>query len=714
MTMPNTAHGPSTRRRGRLNPGSGRLAAALSSIALLGALPGAAHAAGWTPGPRLTIPATGLTGDFVEAPDGSSTVAWTTLPPSGAAPPPTVALQHAAPDGTVGAPLTLGSGGLPSLATSASNKTAVAWLNVVDQTGDVTVHVALIDANGARVHDTVVARFPVDDLGGQAVDVTLDAAANATAVWNQVDPNSGEIEVFADRVAPDGSHAGPITLGETVIDTGANGPFPALGAPAVAAAPGGTVWFAWRTPDASLEVARRFGGDDAPVTKVSADDDPVSSFELSASSAGAALGWTVQTDDPDDESMSAPIVGQRLNATGSLRGAPFGVSGSLNLGSNIGLPGLGSGFDVAMAPDGVVSLVWTKASAGGAGLGTATLSRFGPGQETATPSQLPVSGGAVTSLAPNLGMGPDGSLLMTWLELSATSAFTLQGVHVTPDGTIGPASPLATSSLTSGTLTFSIGIPQADDHGGGIVGLSGISPLALDDSGFSMSFSTLRYDTIGPTVTADVPATGVALSPVLFNGTVSDPAGLPLTWDFGDGSTGRGLKVSHVYAGPGTYTVTASATDDAGNETVVTRQITVTNPQTGDTGRTPPPVASAAAAGLKIARATRSGARVTVSGTIGKKVTGKLSIVYAQKVGRSTISLKKTAKISKGRWSATLLLPRSLTRGSAARGKATVTVTFAGTAAVKRATVKRVVSIARAKRAKKTKRRAAAQGKRHG
>ncbi|HMJ34982.1 MAG TPA: hypothetical protein VK501_13805 [Baekduia sp.] len=115
-----------------------------------------------------------------------------------------------------------------------------------------------------------------------------------------------------------------------------------------------------------------------------------------------------------------------------------------------------------------------------------------------------------------------------------------------------------------------------------------------------------------------------------------------------------------------------------------------------------PAAVAAVAAALKVSKATRNGARVTVAGTISSRAKGKVTIAYAQKVGHATVTMKKTVTVAKGRWSTTLTLPRSLTRGSAARGKGPVTVTCAGTAAVKRATAKHAVSIARAKRATKS------------
>lgn len=75
--------------------------------------------------------------------------------------------------------------------------------------------------------------------------------------------------------------------------------------------------------------------------------------------------------------------------------------------------------------------------------------------------------------------------------------------------------------------------------------------------GIILVFSTVILSacvgTPSPSYSVDYdPKTGIAPLLVSFSVNTSDP-GLGVTWDFGDGSSGSGTRVSHVYTDPGEY-----------------------------------------------------------------------------------------------------------------------------------------------------------------
>jgi PKD repeat protein len=55
----------------------------------------------------------------------------------------------------------------------------------------------------------------------------------------------------------------------------------------------------------------------------------------------------------------------------------------------------------------------------------------------------------------------------------------------------------------------------------------------------------------------------------------SDGSIASFAWDFGDGSSGSGAKLSHVYNSTGTFNVTLIVTDDAGEATAVSTPVTI-------------------------------------------------------------------------------------------------------------------------------------------
>jgi PKD repeat protein len=90
-----------------------------------------------------------------------------------------------------------------------------------------------------------------------------------------------------------------------------------------------------------------------------------------------------------------------------------------------------------------------------------------------------------------------------------------------------------------------------------------------------------------PPVAAIVPASASGAAPltVHFDGRESsDPDGTVTSWqwDFGDGSTGSGSQVDHVYTTPGSYTATLTVADGAGATDDATASITATGASTFD------------------------------------------------------------------------------------------------------------------------------------
>jgi uncharacterized protein YceK len=113
-------------------------------------------------------------------------------------------------------------------------------------------------------------------------------------------------------------------------------------------------------------------------------------------------------------------------------------------------------------------------------------------------------------------------------------------------------------------------------------GLYHVILRAVDDSGMESSES-FDYEVVGIPPVANFtyePYSPIVNQVVTFNASPSyDPDGtiVSYVWNFGDGSTGDGVVVSHTYASEGTYTVTLTVTDDDGLTNTTSMEIQVSS-----------------------------------------------------------------------------------------------------------------------------------------
>ena len=242
---------------------------------------------------------------------------------------------------------------------------------------------------------------------------------------------------------------------------------------------------------------------------------------------------------------------------------------------------------------------------------------------------------------------------------STTAGRSAQALYRPAGGAFGPLTPIGAGSLPTLSLA-----PSGD--------------AAIGFIGEATDARVSVLDVTPPAiVAATVPAAAATGAAVAMATQVSDAwstlaTGQP-SWNFGDGTTGAGLAVSHAYAKAGSYTVTVSAADAAGNPAApVTRQIVVTTPA----GPPPPgapgtPTTSIGKPKLKAAYvASKLVGSITLTGTSGIKTT--LTIAIRKRGAKKTSATSKLA-VKGGKWSKTLKLPSGL-----APGPYTVIVSGAG------------------------------------
>ena len=221
-------------------------------------------------------------------------------------------------------------------------------------------------------------------------------------------------------------------------------------------------------------------------------------------------------------------------------------------------------FDAGRAAGPDVVAVWTFGD-GARHVGRTVARAFAtPGRHAVRLTLLPVEGGAplaidetavVVNAPPVADAGPDlRSAPGAEVRLDASASFDPDGEvfrYVWRIGETTRRSPVP-------VLPWVFDMP----------GRHAVTLDVIDDSGAANDTArdTLVVRVNAPPVAEAGPDRITADRAVGFEARAADPDGDPLRvrWDFGDGATGEGARVDHVYAGPGRYEVTLEVDDGTG------------------------------------------------------------------------------------------------------------------------------------------------------
>jgi hypothetical protein len=668
---------------------SRRLVLLIATVAAWAACASSAHAAGWLPGPTFGD-GESFAGVGGVATDGAgvSTVVWVTRDAGGV---PTAYAQRVFGDGGRGPRLTLGPVAESAVVSSAdvagtATGSVVAWAQPTadDELADVTV--AWVGADSG-----VTARTAFTGRLRGAPVVAAEPDGDVFVAWPTVG-DSDETVLNARRIAADGT-LGPIADLGAVFESGSG-----TDAADAAVSGDGLARVAWVGPvsaddeTATVHVARLGATGALEAAGAIAGSLPSSLPSLAGGGGGAVVTWAESV---GGDGTTSRLRAARLPSSASLLGAPVTIAGSL--------PTFlaGAAAAVAVTPNGTATIAYSsvdmmqmtgsvlarRLSADGALSPEVTLSTGAPNGEI--------------DVMPFLAPGAGGSLVAVWLRATMLSGRYVSRA-IAADGTLAPQTadiplPLSQSDLGGGVQFTRL----AGSESGNAILASFKFPAAREGEGpgAPTSYVTALLDATAPVVSASIPATVQRGADATFSATATDGTGVAgFAWQFGDGSGAGGASVTHAYGRAGSYPVTVTVTDRTGNETVVSGTITVTEPVVPGPPAPPAPPAPPvlpgpgpvvrAAAGLKLTKASRVGALVTVSGTLDRRASGRVTVTWAQRAGRRTVRRTATARIARGRFATTLRLPRALARSRAA-GR--LTVSYGGDADVARALVTRTV-----------------------
>jgi hypothetical protein len=380
-----------------------------------------------------------------------------------------------------------------------------------------------------------------DELGLSALSYAVNSAGEG-AIGLLAHDGSGD-EVLAYSVSPQG----------VATDVSPSGEAEELGGYiSVAIGDAGSVFAAWSGYDGSLHrsvEAAMLGGSSA----VAHDLDPAETFlgvgGLAALIDGEGNGTVVFS--AQASPLSSDVYTSRLNADLSSEG-PTPISDEESVES--------ASFwadGAALAPDGSVLVGWSEDT-------DAFTTLISPSGSVG--AAVALTPGEAVGWAPHLALTPAGDGVA--LFESATefeSSEETPRLDQLPLASDGKPTGQATTVATISDPEFEYFELESTHVALSANGNGAASWVVEDEEGESAELLGSLRDGVAPAVSLWVPAKALVGEPTVMGASGEDIHPISYSWSFGDGSSGTGAVASHVYAAPGAYSVSVTATDSAGN-----------------------------------------------------------------------------------------------------------------------------------------------------
>jgi PKD repeat protein len=647
-----------------------------AAVAALAAAPHPAGAAGWITGPPVSA-AAGVAAVPMAAvsPSGERLVAWERIKP-GSSDHLGLAVRVAPPGGDFGDVQLINDAGVedPSLTVGSDGTAALVWFS------GTSLHIATRPPG--KPSFTEVSPFPLGGGDFTAPKVVMVGGDVYVTVATRTSQGNVAISsVDALRLSAGGTAIERLTgtgpggvLAQATYNT-ATQPTHIVVEPDIAVS-GGTVNVVWEDrQDAPL-------GATTAVTKL---------VRAAGSTAAGTIGAATTVDTVADPSFfRAPELSPLIGSGGGRVIIAYEGLGTKILYQDLARDGgartltADGGFNLRAGVDSTGALVVAYERFAAADRVQAVFSAtVPPGGDPTPPARL--TGPNAGRRLDDLVVAPRGQVLIVPDRLVAFGGddndVQVQAAFRAPDGAFGPLEEVSGArdrTAETSEVAFDTAAAAIGDDGRTIAAWG-----ANDRSGAANErIFVSERDAAPPVVSAvTVPATVTAGAVVGMSATASDALS-PTTvdWDFGDGTGASGPAVATAYTDPGTYTVTVTARDDAGNRATLTRTIVVVAPSRGTGGgggsqadvpdRTPPVVTGFKGSNPRFRAGSRATAEIAAKRKKAKKSpTGTVLSLGVNE--RSTLVFSLTGKV-KGRSVALPVLIR------AARGPGAVSVPFTG------------------------------------